>query len=487
MSKLIKLFTTIITVILCCTSMASCGKSIPDIREELPFGHIDAGTGHTVGLQPDGTVVARGFDYWGETHVSDWRDIVAVSASWTHTIGLKSDGTVIAVGDNREGQCNVSEWTDIIAISAGLSHSVGLKSDGTVVATGVLEDAPLIVFDLDEKTAQTVDAVGSGRGDVSDWTNIVAIAAGNDHTIGLKSNGKVLAAGGNLHGKCDVSDWKDIVAIATDSSHTVGLKSNGRVVATGLNDEGQCDVSGWRNIVAIATGKWHTVGLRADGRVVAVGYNEEGQCEVSDWRDIVAIAAGERYTIGIKSDGSVVAVGQNSCGQCDLWDWNLAVKPFTQNIISSETIVNKQDIPANATSNQSAFGTNQVFFEDISVEDIIGIPAEKVIEIFGEPESYIENSTMEYGMVGPEWICFYLSEENTVVGVAANPEKFTFDGQSLAQDFNTVVSILGDSYVNQDNSQQTYKVTWYYGGNELTITFFTEINTVRDISVFSVT
>jgi alpha-tubulin suppressor-like RCC1 family protein len=101
--------------------------------------------------------------------------------------------------------------------------------------------------------------------------------------------------------------------------------------------------------------------LQADGRVVAVGYNEEGQCEVSDWRGIVAIAAGERYTIGIKSDGSVVAVGQNSCGQCDLWDWNLAVKPFTQNIISSETIVNKQDIPANATSNQSAFGTNQSF------------------------------------------------------------------------------------------------------------------------------
>lgn len=49
------------------------------------------------------------------------------------------------------------------------------------------------------------------------------------------------------------------------------------------------------------------------------------------------------------------------------------------------------------------------------------------------------------------------------------------------------MSILGDSYVNQDNSQQTYEVTWYYGGNELTITFFTEINTVRDISVFSVT
>jgi alpha-tubulin suppressor-like RCC1 family protein len=27
--------------------------------------------------------------------------------------------------------------------------------------------------------------------------------------------------------------------------HTVGLKSDGTVVAVGLNDDGQCDVSSW--------------------------------------------------------------------------------------------------------------------------------------------------------------------------------------------------------------------------------------------------
>ena len=57
-----------------------------------------------------------------------------------HTVGLKSNGTVVAVGDNYHGRCNVSEWRDIVAVSAGYSYTVGLKSDGTVVAVGNNED-----------------------------------------------------------------------------------------------------------------------------------------------------------------------------------------------------------------------------------------------------------------------------------------------------------------------------------------------------------
>lgn len=51
-------------------------------------------------------------------------------------LGLRSDGTVVAVGETKYGQCNVSTWTDIVAIAAGNRHTVGLRRDGTVVAVG---------------------------------------------------------------------------------------------------------------------------------------------------------------------------------------------------------------------------------------------------------------------------------------------------------------------------------------------------------------
>ena len=156
------------------------------------------------------------------------------------------------------------------------------------------------------------------------WDHVAvrnAIAAGYWHTVGLKSDGTVVAIGWNDDGRCNVSDWKDIVAIAAGYNHTVGLRADGTVVATGENDDGKCNVSGWTDIVAIAVGSWHTVGLRSDGTVVATGENDGGQCDVSGWKDIVAIAAGGWHTVGLRSDGTVVATSSNSDGQCDVSGW----------------------------------------------------------------------------------------------------------------------------------------------------------------------
>jgi tetratricopeptide (TPR) repeat protein len=192
-------------------------------------------------------------------------------------------------------QCAVRD-----SLSGGYLYTVGLKSDGTVVAVG------------DNYYGQC---------DVSDWTDIVAISAGYGHTVGLKSDGTVVAVGCNEDGRCDVSDWTDIVAISASNGHTVGLESDGTVVAVGCNEDGRCDVSNWTDIVAISAGGWHTVGLKSDGTVVAVGYIGDGQCNVSDWTDIVAISAGGEHTVGLRSDGTVVAAGDNSEGQCDVSDW----------------------------------------------------------------------------------------------------------------------------------------------------------------------
>ena len=185
-------------------------------------------------------------------------------------------------------------------IAAGEAHTVGLKADGTVVAAGWNS---------------------SGQCYVSDWTDIVSIAAGDEHTVGLKADGTVVAAGSNWNGQCKVRDWTDIVSIAAGDDHTVGLKADGTVVAAGSSVYGECDVSDWTDIVSIAAGSSHTVGLKADGTVGAVGNNDYRKCNVSDWTDIVSIAAGDSHTVGLKADGTVVATGKNDHGQCKVSDW----------------------------------------------------------------------------------------------------------------------------------------------------------------------
>ena len=185
-------------------------------------------------------------------------------------------------------------------IAAGFSHTVGLKSNGTVVATRYIGKYSL------------------GQCDVSGWTDIVAVSAGSSHNVGLKSDGTVVAVGENNEGQCNVSSWSDIVAVSAGDYHTVGLKSDGTVVAVGRNDHGQCYVSSWSDIVAVSAGDSHTKGLKSDGTVVAVGDNYD----VEGWIDIVAVSAGVFHTVGLKSDGTVVAVGDNDYGQCDVSLWS---------------------------------------------------------------------------------------------------------------------------------------------------------------------
>lgn len=279
---------------------------------------ISTGYGNTIGIKYDGHLIAVG-DKANLGKIKTWKDIVAVSVGNCNTIGLKSNGTVVSVGNNYNGQCDVRDWTDIIAVSAGHLHTVGLKSNGTVIVTKYKKHLSDIVFD-------GFKPYNYGQFNIENWMNIVAIAAGFKYTVGLISDGTVVATGDNEHGCCNVKNWTDIIGVSAGLLHTVGLKSNGTVVAVGDNRNGQCDVSKFTDIVAISAGRTHTVGLKSDGTVVAVGNNRDGQCDVSDWVDIVAIFAGDVHTVGLKSDGTVVATkykGENYSGACDVENWKL--------------------------------------------------------------------------------------------------------------------------------------------------------------------
>ncbi|NDI37234.1 S8 family serine peptidase [Chengkuizengella sediminis] len=191
---------------------------------------------------------------------------------------------------------------------SGWNHTVGLKSDGSVVAVGRND---------------------FGQLGVGDWRNIVEVSAGQKHTVGLKMDGNVVAVGDDNSGQLGIEGWTDIVEVSTGIYNTLGIKSDGSVVAVGWNNVGQLEVESWTDIVEVSAGYSHTVGLKNDGSVVAVGYNSDGQLEIESWTDIVEVSARGFHTVGLKSDGSVVAVGRDDYGQLGVDGWTDIIEVST--------------------------------------------------------------------------------------------------------------------------------------------------------------
>ena len=258
---------------------------------------IATGNYHTVGLKSDGTVVAVGENNYGECDVENWTDIIAISAGGFHTVGLKSNGTVVATGNNHDGRCDVSNWTDIVAISSGDSYTLGLKSNGTVVAVGSeigggtkasewtnITSIAAGYFDAygirTDGTVVTTDEFKTEK--IKDWKNICDISA-HWHAIALSTDGNVLATENGKYGEGSISEWDDIIAIYAGDYHSVGINSIGSPGFVGL-DGGKRNFDGWTEIIAISSYGDHTIGLKADGTLIATGESGHHRCDVAGWK-----------------------------------------------------------------------------------------------------------------------------------------------------------------------------------------------------------
>ena len=193
--------------------------------------------------------------------VSGLSGVIALAGGDYHSLALKRDGTVWAWGSNTYGQLGdgstsnrftpvqVRGLSGVIAIAAGDSHSLALKSDGTVWAWGRNNSGQL--GDGSKTTRSTPVQV---RG----LSGVIALAGGSDHSLALKSDGTVWAWGGDNDygvgkgcrtgrggGGCpapapvQVRGLSGVIALAAGDSHSLALKSDGTVWAWGSNSYGQ--------------------------------------------------------------------------------------------------------------------------------------------------------------------------------------------------------------------------------------------------------
>ena len=308
-----------------------------------------------------------------------------ISAGNTHSMMCLPDGTVITCGDNGGGRTGqnttisflsvmtrvlsadgVSTLSGIESVTAGDEYSLAMQQAQTVTAWGRNGYGQL----GDGSTAMRLLPVGThGPEDQGYLSDVITIAAGHQHSLAIRQDGRLWAWGKNgsgqlgdgttsgkhypipVHGEGGKGQLDGVLSVAAGYNHSLALSADGRVLAWGANGKGQlgdgtsvnhktanavrsadgtCDLT---NIVAIAAGNYFSAALDANGAVWTWGWNDSGRLgdgtsvkhelpirvhgvdDVGYLENIIAIALGHNHSLALASDGRVYAWGSGGVGK----------------------------------------------------------------------------------------------------------------------------------------------------------------------------
>lgn len=223
-------------------------------------------------------------------------------------VALRSNGTVVAAGRNDYGQCGVSNWRNIVQVAAGWNFSLGLTSDGHVLLAGT-----------DSKKSPRISESA-----IAGWNNIVFIAANAEAAAAIDINGTIYVTGGPSESSSVYSIPYDIyssgrpVAVSVGVKHILVLYDTGKARAIfNENINGCCNVNGWENIVQVAAGDNCSAALTGDGNVLYIGNSNYGNL-YGNISNAISISLKGAHLVYLTKDGTVGATGWNKFGQCDV-------------------------------------------------------------------------------------------------------------------------------------------------------------------------
>lgn len=278
-----------------------------------------------------------------------------ISSGNVTNAAIKGDGTLWGWGANINGSLGdgttnnssvpkqLSNATNWQTIAAGAYTTMAIKTDGSLWGWG-------------QNTGNLGDGGGSSTVaspiQVGTETNWQVLSAGPSHTLSLKTNGTLWVWGQNNYGQLGTNTGSNNffpnqlgnnndtwISISAGEQYSVGVKSNGTLWAWGYNNKGQIgdgtivdkfapvQIGTATNWQKVSAGGHTTFAIKADGSLWGWGDNEYGQLgdgttvnktvpthigTATDWKTIAAAGA---HTIAIKNNGSLWIWGLNNYGQ----------------------------------------------------------------------------------------------------------------------------------------------------------------------------
>ncbi|MCU0781771.1 MAG: cadherin-like beta sandwich domain-containing protein, partial [Akkermansiaceae bacterium] len=237
------------------------------------------------------------------------RPVIAVTCGELSNVLLGADGAgLTGNGVSWPNPPGVLAGRQVVMIATGLNHTLGLCSDGALGAWGVNGNGEL---GNGSTSGSSSPPVWVSREGVLAGRTITAISAGSTHSLALCSDGTVAAWGANTYGQ---------------------LGNNSTTTATVPVLVDRTGVLAGKTVVAIAAGREHSLALCADGTLASWGGNSTSQLGdgtttnslrpvpvsrsgVLATRTATSIFAGGFHSGALCSDGSIATWGNNSSGQ----------------------------------------------------------------------------------------------------------------------------------------------------------------------------
>ena len=220
------------------------------VAPTIPLRDFDTGEGLTVGIKPDGSLIA-----WGSYNVTPpTGSFKSVSTGRNCAIAIDGNGSLVPFGANEYGRLDVPTGVFRSVSAADATwHAAGVRADGTIACWGFNNygqaNAPTGAF----------SAVAAGGHEV--WSGF---------TIAIRTNGSLAAWGNNSWGQLGVPAGSNFRRIAAGYYHALAVRNDNTLAGWGWNDYGQASVPSGQ-FVDVSCGSTESIALRADGTVVTFG------------------------------------------------------------------------------------------------------------------------------------------------------------------------------------------------------------------------
>lgn len=268
---------------------------------------VAAGGNHTLVLYDEGTAYCAGSPRGGtlesgfsmssmpifqKTHMSALgTKLKSCSAFWDGSVFVSSDNDVYTAGSGSKGEPGtgrasgsmalqtlpnfppVLQWSTIVDVACGVDHTVVVLEDGRIYGWGNGRKGQLGLPEEIVWTPREVADVGF---------SVVRAVCGRETTylVGEPSKGQHKILGSNKwelrsQAPASVPNWKDIGA---SWGSIFVLEESGKIRSWGRNDHGQLAPHGLPHIETFAVGSEHVIALTKEGKVISWGWGEHGNC-----------------------------------------------------------------------------------------------------------------------------------------------------------------------------------------------------------------